>query len=161
VRLLEGVQRAARLLAAALLAGVVVLVSYSAIARYFFSSPIRFAEEVTGLLMIGLLFLAIGGAGRPAHLRVGILADALPRRWRRVFGWIALAVLVLFCVVFGWEAVKQTLFNYQRNIRSEIVGWWLFPWTALIPLALLVVVVDALIRELRGEEAKGEARDGT
>jgi TRAP-type C4-dicarboxylate transport system permease small subunit len=161
VRALEAVRRAARLLAAALLVGVVALVSYSAIARYFFNSPIRFAEEVTGLLMIGLLFLAIGGAGRPAHLRVGILADALPRPWRRIFGWIAFAVLAVFCAVFGWEAVNQAMFNYERNIRSEIVGWWLFPWTALIPIALLVVVIDAVIRELRGEEEKGEARDGT
>src|SRR5207248_11493254 len=99
--------------------------------------------------MIGLLFLAIAGAGRPAHLRVGLLADALPRLPRRIFAWLAFAVLIAFCAVFGWEAVKQAMFNYQRNIRSEIEGWWLFPWTLLIPIPLLVVSLEALSRLLR------------
>ena len=154
-------QRASSLFAATLLAGVAALVSWSAIARYFFASPVRYAEEITGLLMIGMLFLAVGGAGRPSHIRVGIVADALPARARHAIRWLALAVLVVFCAVFGWEAAQQALFNYQRNIRSEIMGWWLFPWAALMPLALLMMVIDALPRVLRGDADNDAARDGT
>ena len=161
MRVLEAIQRGARVLAAALMLCVVALVSYSAIARYFFASPVRFVEEVTGLLMIGMLFLAIAGVGRPAHIRVGIVADALPPGARHAIRWVAFAVLVAFCGVFGWDAATQALFNFKRNIRSEIVGWWLFPWAAMLPAALIVVVADALPRLLRGDPDNGDARDGT
>ncbi|HWI36254.1 MAG TPA: TRAP transporter small permease [Burkholderiales bacterium] len=161
-RIVERVRAAARVIAAALLAAVVLLVSWSSIGRYVFNAPVRFAEEVSGLLMIGMLFLAIAGAGKPAHIRVGLLADAVPAKVRPVLAWLAALVLIVFCVVFGWDAVKQAWFNYQRNIRSEIVSWWLWPWAALLPLAMLVVAFDAIVRLVRGErDAPEEARDGT
>ena len=162
MRLLDRIRAAARVLAAALLIGVTVLVSYSAIGRYFFDAPIRFAEEVTGLLMIGLLFFGIAGAGAPSHIRVGILADSLPAKGRAIASWIALGVMLVFCGVFGWDAAGEAWFNYQRNIRSEIVGWRLWPWAMLIPLCLIVVAIDAVVRQLRGDAGSGsDARDGT
>ena len=128
----------------------------------FFNAPIRFAEEVTGLLMIGLLFFGIAGAGAPSHIRVGILADSLPAKGRAIASWIALGVLITFCGVFGWDAANETWFNYQRNIKSEIVGWRLWPWALLIPLCLFVVAIDAVVRQLRGDAGSGsDARDGT
>lgn len=161
-RAVDAVRRAACLLAALLLAAVTVLVSWSSIGRYVFNAPIRFAEEVSGLLMIGMLFLAIAGAGKPAHIRVGLLADNVPAKARPVMRWLAFVVLFVFCAVFGWEAAKQAWFDYERNIRSEIVGWWLWPWAALMPLAMALVLVDALVRAVRGEkEDAAEARDGT
>lgn len=158
---MQALRAAARLAAAVLLSAVVLLVSWSSIGRYVFDAPIRFAEEVSGLLMIGLLFFGIAGAGKPAHIRVGLLADAVPAKAKPVIAWLAFLVLFLFCAVFAWDAAKQAGFDYERNIRSEIVGWWLFPWAALIPLALVVVVVDAFVRLVRGERDTPEARDGT
>ena len=160
-RAVDAVRAAARVAAAALLAAVVLLVSWSSIGRYVFNAPVRFAEEVSGLLMVGMLFLAIAGAGKPAHIRVGLIADAVPAKVKPVMVWLAFLVLAVFCAVFGWDAVKQVWFNYQRNIRSEIVGWWLWPWAALLPLAMVVVVIDAAVRILRGERDAPEARDGT
>lgn len=162
MRAIDAVRRAACLLAAVLLAGVTLLVSWSSIGRYVFNAPIRFAEEVSGLLMIGMLFLAIAGAGKPSHIRVGLIADSVPAKAKRWLRWVAFLVLFVFCTVFGWEAVKQAWFDYERNIRSEIIGWWLWPWAALMPLAMLVVVVDAFARLVRGEkDDTAEARDGT
>ena len=153
---------AARLMAAALLAAVTLLVSWSSIGRYVFNSPIRFAEEVSGLLMISMLFLAIAGAGKPSHIRVGLLADNVPRKVKPIMRWLSFLVLLIFCAVFGWDSAQQAWFNYERNIRSEIVGWWLFPWAALMPLALLIVLADAVVRLVRGEkDDAAEARDGT
>jgi TRAP-type transport system small permease protein len=161
-RVVDAVRRAACLLAAVLLAAVTLLVSWSSIGRYVFNAPIRFAEEVSGLLMIGMLFLAIAGAGKPAHIRVGLLADNVPAKVKPVMRGLAFIVLAVFCVVFGWDATKQAWFDYQRNIRSEIVSWWLWPWAALVPLAMLLVLVDALLRLVRGETDEApEARDGT
>ena len=163
--LLDRICAAARVLAALLLIGVTALVSYSAIGRYFFDAPIRFAEEVTGLLMIGLLFFGIAGAGAPSHIRVGILADSLPARGRAIASWLALGVLLVFCGVFGWDAAREAWFNYQRNIKSEIVGWRLWPWAMLVPLCLVVVAIDAVLRQVRRDkrsaDAGGGARDGT
>ena len=161
MRFLDRICAAARILAALLLIGVTALVSYSAIGRYFFDAPIRFAEEVTGLLMIALLFFGVAGAGSPSHIRVGILADSLPAKGRAIASWLALGVLLVFCGVFGWDAAREAWFNYQRNIKSEIVGWRLWPWAMLIQLCLIVVVIDAVVRQFRGDKVGSDARDGT
>lgn len=154
---MSSLHNAARLLdaflrgvAAFILAAVTVLVTASAVGRYFFGTPGRLIEELSGLLMIALLFTALAVPGREGHIRAGLVADRVKEPLRTVFRVVALAILLLFAIIFAWEAGEQTLFNFQRNIRTELGGLAIWPWSLIMAAALVILAVRSVIVFVRG-----------
>lgn len=152
---------ALRGLAALVLALVVALVVWSAIGRYLFEAPGRFIEELTGLLMVALLFLALASPGREGHMRLGLVADRLRGGARLAFRLAALLIVLLFVVIFAWDAAEQTLFNLQRGIKTELAGFLIWPWTLMMPLGLAILALRAVIAFVSGQDAAATPRDGT
>ena len=89
-------------LAALLLGAVTALVTASAVGRYFFGTPGRLIEELSGLLMIGLLFVALAAPGKEGHIRVGLIADRVKGPVRIGFRVVALTIVLLFAGIFAW-----------------------------------------------------------
>ena len=93
------IDRAARWVGAALVAGFAAMVVYVVISRYLFSSTPRWAEELPRMALVWLTFVGtISGFVRGSHFRAGLL-DRCPRYcaehllfWR---GWRVL--LFLWC----------------------------------------------------------------
>jgi TRAP-type C4-dicarboxylate transport system permease small subunit len=160
VRAARAFDRALRGLAALLLALIVALVAASAIGRYLLQAPARFIEELSGLLMVSLLFLALAVPGREGHIRVGFVADRVKGPARHVLRAAALAVLLGFAGIFGWDAAEQARFNFERNIRTELGGIPIWPWSLLMPVSLAILSLRALVAWIAGgDEAAAPARD--
>ncbi len=158
---MSGLKRAAETLdavlrgiAALLLAAVTLLVTASALGRYLFGTPGRLIEELSGLLMIALLFTALAVPGREGHIRVGLIADRVKGRTRIVFRAVALAILLLFAGIFAWNAFEQGLFNLRRNIRTELGGIPIWPWTMVMAVALVILALRSIIAFVRGERPR-------
>lgn len=167
---MTGLARASRVadaalrgIAALLLAAVTALVTASAVGRYFIGTPNRMIEEVSGLLMVALLFVALAVPGREGHIRVELVADRAKGPWRLIFRLAALVIMLLFAGMFAWDAWEQTRFNFNRNIKTELGGIAIWPWSAVMVAALAILALRSAIAFLQGDDAPraGPARDGT
>lgn len=146
-RTFAALTRACLAVAAALLAAILMLVTASAVERYLFAAPFRFTEELTGLMQVAALFLALPAVALQGnHIRISVLADRFGKIWRRTFGVLAGFFTLAFCAAFGIEAAGQARFAWRLNIRSEISGIELAPWMAVLPVAMLLLAAAVISR---------------
>ena len=145
-------------IAALLLGAVTALVTASAVGRYLFGTPGRLIEELSGLLMIALLFAALAVPGKEGHIRVGLVADRVTGPARIAFRVAALLIVLLFAGIFAWEAWQQVQFNFRRNIRTELGGIPIWPWSAVMVASLVILGLRSIIGFFAGGIAKPAAR---
>jgi len=158
IKAAQGFDVVLRGLAALLLGAVTVLVTASAVGRYFFGTPGRFIEELSGLLMIALLFMALAVPGKEGHIRVGLVADRVKGPARIGFRVAALLIVLLFAGIFAWESFQQAQFNFRRNIRTELGGIPIWPWSAVMVGSLVILALRSIIGFFAGGIAKPATR---
>lgn len=126
-------------LSAAACAGILGLVLAAVVMRYAVAAPFRFTEELAGLLLSAMAFLALPYAmAANANIRVTLATDRLGPVARRIFWVIGQAIMVAFCAIFAWEAWNIADFTLRLNLMSEQARLPLGPWVALMPAALAV-----------------------
>ena len=150
-----------RLLLGAMLLLSVVLICANAFGRYVLLAPIIWAEEVLSYALVWMVYLgAVQVTSDRGHLRMDLLVQGLPWRWRRA---VRLAGDLVFLAVGG-------LIIYQANDsikafthHSLIAQLPMDVLHAVIPVSfalMVVLVVMHGIADLRGadNESKGMIR---
>jgi TRAP-type C4-dicarboxylate transport system permease small subunit len=137
------ISRVLAVVAAAAGCGIFVLVVGAVIMRYVVGAPFRFTEELSGLLLAQMVFLAIP-LTLTAHMniRVTLLSGLTAGPLRRLFWVIGQLIMVAFCAVFAWEAWSLTEFTLRLNLRTEQVRLPLSPW--MIAMTAAVVFAGAI-----------------
>jgi TRAP-type C4-dicarboxylate transport system permease small subunit len=132
-------------LAAGAGAAILVLVVAAVVMRYVVSAPLRFTEELSGLLLAQMVFLAI-----PAvllanqNIRVTLLVDRLPPLGRRIAFVIGQIILVAFCVWFVREAWAIASFEARLGAMSEQSRLPLAPWRyAIVAMVIFTAAIAA------------------
>lgn len=143
LRLLKGVQaalgRAEELFAMALVAALLIVVNLQIFARYIFSHPFIWPEEVSRLLLVWMTF--IGGAAltrRGADLAVDTFIEMLPPTGRRIMLMLRDAILVVvFSIIAlqGWELARAV--NGMPLVATGLPTA-LLAWPVIIGGALMV-----------------------
>lgn len=140
-------------LAVVTLTGFVCL---SAIMRYVLGTPFHFTEELVALLFLTTVFLTLPySALRGQHICVTLLTARLRGLASRFMQIINLSVILAFSVWFFSLSLDFTLFGHEIGARSEQSDLLLWPWMALMPLALALVGFVSgwqVIRVLRGQD---------
>jgi len=142
-RILDLVARALAAIAAAAGAAIFAFILAAVVMRYVVSAPFRFTEELSGLLLAMMVFLAMPLAlVRDLNIRVTLVTGAMPRMARRV-AWIASElILVAFAAIFAWQSWNLAEFHMRLGLRSEQARLELWPWlavmTACVALCALV-----------------------
>lgn len=143
--------------AAALLA-IVALNAANIVLRYFFRSPLPWAEEAMLFLMIlGVYVGAISVAWQQAHIRIDAILDFAPPRRRRVLEIVSTLVMaaVLIPVVFASYRVTSMLLEIEQ--RSDALHLPIWIPQAVVPVSLLLIVAMALVRILVAPGGGGPA----
>jgi TRAP-type C4-dicarboxylate transport system permease small subunit len=131
------VSRGLLALSAAACAGILGLVLAAVVMRYAVAAPFRFTEELSGLLLSAMAFLALPFAmAGNANIRVTLVTDRLGPVARRVSWVVGQAIMLAFCAIFAWEAWGIAEFTLRLNLMSEQARLPLGPWVALMPAAL-------------------------
>jgi TRAP-type C4-dicarboxylate transport system permease small subunit len=134
--------------AAALLA-IVALNGVNIVLRYFFRSPLSWAEEAMLYLMIfGVYVGAISVAWQQAHIRIDAIIDFAPPGRRKLLQVVSTLVLaaVLVPVVLASFRVVSLLFDFDQ--RSDALHLPIWIAQAVVPVSLLLIVVMSLLRLL-------------
>ncbi|MGM0560765.1 MAG: TRAP transporter small permease [Pseudomonadota bacterium] len=137
------------ILGAAAAVVMTTMVFAGAVMRYFFGAPLRFSDEMVGLLFVSMAFLAIPlGVFRNQHITIDILSRKIPRPWAYLANAIALVILMLFSFAFVWSSYQFMDFSREISSRSDIGSLLLWPWMAIMPTCMGVAFLVALMQFL-------------
>jgi len=126
-RLELGLTGLVRIVTAALLLGIVVVIAWQVTARYIPDIRVpRWTEEISLIMMVWLAMLGSGLAVRAGeHLSVDVVTRQLPRRvqrWLERLVWLGVAAFGVYLVVYGWELSQRTMLQTFSATQLP-VGW--------------------------------------
>lgn len=111
------------IIATGILLILVVITAYSVIGRYMLGAPVRWSNELSGLLMVWLIFLgSVGALKRSEHISVGVVVDRLPVaaqtavRW---FGFLVIEVTLAVLFIKGYELARDS----SRSALALPIPW--------------------------------------
>ncbi len=108
---------------------IFALVLLAVVMRYVAQSPFRFTDELSGLLLAAMVFLALPfSLAAHQNIRVTLLTERLEGRAARAFWVVGQAIVVAFCLLVAWDAWKITSFTLRLGLKSEQARLDLGPW---------------------------------
>jgi C4-dicarboxylate transporter, DctQ subunit len=134
-------------LGAAALFAIVILNAVNIVLRYFFRTPLSWAEEAMLYLMIFAVYVgAASVAWQQAHIRIDAVIDLAPPRRRTFLQIVSTLVLsaVLIPVVFASFRVVGLLFEFDQRSDALHLPMWIAQ--GVLPVALLLIVIMSLAR---------------
>lgn len=153
-RLLDRVYLLCGALAAGFLAMIAILIVSQIIARSL-NLFIPAANDFAGFCLAASSFLALAYSFRAgSHIRVTLLLQRLPPRWRHGFDLFSLAVAALMIGYFAWYAVALVRDSWRFGDLSEglvpVALWIPQSAMALGLIVLTLALVDEFVVVLRG-----------
>jgi TRAP-type C4-dicarboxylate transport system permease small subunit len=121
-RLLDRIEDALAVVAAALLLIAVLMVSVEVGARYFFNNPLSWTFEVTEYFLLYIPCLGMGWLARQdGHVSIDVVTARLREPLRgRLARLVALCVSAACLFVAAWGAIA-TWESYQKAARIEAI----------------------------------------
>ena len=109
---------------------MIIIVSLQVVLRYGFNSSIDWSEEISRLLFVWCMFLAIPlGIREGAHVGIELLVAHIPAHVRAALTkGCALATAAMMVVVF-WQAVKVSILTWDEMMQSTNLStnWFMVP----------------------------------
>jgi TRAP-type C4-dicarboxylate transport system permease small subunit len=95
------------------------------IARYVFSNPIFWAEEILIFIIIWGVFLVAGSITyRGGHLNMDLIYSTMSPRWKRAVN-IAIALTLIVCTVYtAMQSWKVVMLHYQSASQPAPIFRW-------------------------------------
>lgn len=127
--------------------GIVVLLVAASVRRYVFGAPLDLTEDLASLLFVSTAFMALAhGLYTGRHVRLEIFWARLPPMTRQWFDVLAGVLAIVMLVIVGRETAAYAIVSYELNSRSDNSGLLLWPWMALIPAGLGVLLLGTVLR---------------
>jgi TRAP-type C4-dicarboxylate transport system permease small subunit len=156
VRAFDLLEKTIKILMAALIAGMVVLIATQVCFRYVLNEPLAWTEEVARHLMIWSALLGAAVAyRRKGHLGMDILVMHLPHHWQRAVE-VTLQVLSIgffgVLVIHGIPLVERTMRQLSSAIRIPMGYIY-----AAIPIGSALILLFAIEKLVRAWEEQASS----
>ena len=129
-RSLDRVDRLARWTIITASAAMICIVTFQVLLRYAFNSSLDWSDEISRLLFVWCMFLAIPlGIREGAHVGIELLTVHIPERQRILLAkGCALVAAALMAVVF-WQSVKVAWLTWDEMMQSLNLStnWFMVP----------------------------------
>lgn len=145
----------------------VVLVNANVLMRYFFNTPIHWAEEVVTSLFVWTVFIGSAYAYRKhSHLGVDILVNILPGKVKNVvkavMSVVELLVLIMLTVISS-QYVYHLIFSRSGKLKVVMTDLLRIPkwWTGIaVPIGFGLSVIYSLYFMYKNVRAYMDAKRG-
>ena len=145
----------------------VVLVNANVIMRYFFNSPIRWAEEVVTSLFVWTVFIGSAYAYRKhSHLGVDILVNLMPPKMKAVVKSVMSVVELLVLSMLTWissQYVYHLIYNRAGKLKIVMTDMLRIPkwWTAIaVPIGFGLSVIYSVYFMVKAIRAYMKKKEG-
>jgi TRAP-type C4-dicarboxylate transport system permease small subunit len=144
-RTVKGLGALVEWLTAALITTLVIVVSANVVARYFLQVSLLWAEEVSRLAFVWVVFLgATIALRRRTHLAISFVTDRLPLPAREAVYTLVMLLTLAFLGAIGWggiDLVRQTIeFGRLTPILGISAAWGYLA----VPVAALLMFLETL-----------------
>lgn len=128
-----------------------VFLTYEAFSRNLFNAPTVWVEEVSQLMLIAGVYLAIGRTvHRQQNIRIDALYGHLGAGARKIADTFALVCMIGFALMIVWYGgwIAWDSFSVGRSTGSilNIPNWWS---EGLVPFGFLLVIVQGTVELYR------------
>lgn len=121
------------------------LIFVSTLMRYLGGRPLRFSDELAGLLFLALTFLCLPYVlSKGRHIRIEVLISLMPMGIAKVMDFVGVVVLLAFCSIFAYESWNFMNFSFSLNSRTDISSILLWPWMAIMPCSMVLCILVQL-----------------
>ncbi|MBC7802732.1 MAG: TRAP transporter small permease [Candidatus Parcubacteria bacterium] len=130
-------------------------VTFDVLARRFFGFSSQSTTELSGYMLgVGIAWGLAGALEARTHVRIDILIQKVPPRWRGYLHWVALATLAVFAGFLAYGAWHTTLESWDFKatdnslLKTPLVipqGLWLLGIGVFGVMAVLRVLEVALL----------------
>lgn len=149
VRLNDGIAGAIKLLVIVMVAVMLVTLSMQVTMRYAFNIALSWSEELAlALFTWSVLLAAALGVRDSVHVRLTVLSDRLPARWRNGLERIIHIATAAFGIYLAWGGVDY--FMGTRGMKSAAFAFPMELLYASAPLFGALVTLFALEHAIKG-----------
>ena len=148
-RFLDRIDRAARWIIVVSSATMIAVVSLQVLLRYAFNSSLDWSDEISRLLFVWSMFLAIPlGIREGAHVGIELLTAHIPAHARVLLAKACAIVGAALMAVVFWQAVKVAWLTWDELMQSLNVSanWFMVP-VAIAAAHSFLHLVQLLWRE--------------
>ena len=133
-----------------ILLAMVLMIGREAIGRYFFNAPTGWVVELSGFLLVGVVFIAGGFIlQHDAHLRVDIFYVRMPRRARAAVDVLGYLLGIPYLSLLLWQGALLALRAFESGERTMIMRWPLYLPELLVPLGVALLLAQLLLQLVR------------
>lgn len=147
----DGLITALAVIAGVLLLGMVLIVSYNVLMRYFIGKPPVWATEMTEWILLYATFLAAAWVlKKDGHVKIDVVVIRLSQKKQHILSVIVCILGILTCGFLSYHGVKTVYSLYKRDVI--MMGMILMPkyiLVAVIPLGILLSSIQ-FMRILKG-----------
>jgi TRAP-type C4-dicarboxylate transport system permease small subunit len=131
-----------------------VIIGWQVVARYVLNDSTAWAESAAQLLMIWyVMFAAAAGVRESFHIRIGVVANALPGKWKKAVNFLAHAVVALFGMFMAVWGTELMLVTWEHVIPAlnlpRGVAYMPIPLSGVLIFAFSI---ENIVADLRGRE---------
>jgi TRAP-type C4-dicarboxylate transport system permease small subunit len=140
-----------------------LFITFDVLARKFLGFSSQSTTELSGYMLgVGIAWGLAGALEARTHVRIDILIQKVPARWRGYLHWLALASLVVFAGFLAYGAWHTTMESWDFRatdnslLKTPLVipqGLWLFGIGVFGLMAALRLLEVALLLPGRDIEA--------
>ena len=115
--------------------------------RWVFNAPIHGATEISRLLMIIIVFPALGWAAIDRkHIRVDLIVSRIPTRLQAIFGSITFFIALVTYVIITWQSFLEAAV-VKRQTSLLHISFTPFYWVMSVGFAIFCLAIVALVVE--------------
>ncbi len=135
-------------IAATLVLGMSLWISYDVLSRYFFDFASPWSFDLSEYALVWITFLAAPWVLlQDRHVRIELLTDTLPVKVQRAIGMLVCIVALLTCAVLAWRTGLAAFQYYERNTMMPRI--WRIPrvWPyCIIPIGSVLLTIAFAFR---------------
>ena len=131
----------------AILFSLILVTCFDVVGRYFFSSPLSGAFEITEILLAALVFAALPlTTERREHIEVDLLNVVIPGKVERYLTAFAGLFSAALLATFSWRLATHALHAAADGATTNALGIPLAPFGYLAAFSCLVSAFIAFMR---------------
>jgi TRAP-type C4-dicarboxylate transport system permease small subunit len=130
---------------------MMVLVTVDVVGRKWFNTPLIFATEVTGYLMVFVTFLAVSYAlAEGSHIRIEFIIELVNPRGRTILMLIATILGIIYTSVLLYSTSQVAWESYELKYFSEAsTRLPLFPFQIVMPIGCLLLLFQLIVEMVK------------
>ena len=119
ITLFDRVGKCSGVLATAVLLAMAAVMSYEIFSRYVFNAPTSWATEISGYLLVAMVFFGVSAAqAGNSHVQVELWVDRLSAAGRRQAELVGQWLALLFALVLAWQMASFNVREYVNDTRD-------------------------------------------